>query len=123
MKYFSIIILLITGSYLHSQSIKDNKVSIDYIQLPKKKVDQTVSTFFTIYKDSYNNQNSRQLSVYQFKVDPYSSITLHSTCQPAMAIDPEYCRRIKTAHSRRGCAPMGVSRTLPTATGAPSRPP
>ena len=69
MKYFSIIILLITGSYFHSQSIKDNKVSINYIQLPKKKVDQSVSTFFAIYKDSYNNQNSRQLSVYQFKVD------------------------------------------------------
>ena len=69
MKYFSIIIFLITGSYFHSQSIKDNKVSIHYIQLPKKKIDQSVTTFFTIYKDSYNNQNSRQLSVYQFKVD------------------------------------------------------
>ena len=69
MKYFLIIILLITGSYFHSQSIKDNKVFINYIQLPKKKIDQSVTTFFTIYKDSYNNQNSRQLSVYQFKVD------------------------------------------------------
>ena len=69
MKYFLIIILLIIGSYSRSQSIKDNKVSISYIQLPKKKIDQSVTTFFTIYKDSYNNQNSRQLSVYQFKVD------------------------------------------------------
>ena len=69
MKYFLIILLLIYSSYFRSQSIIDNKVSINYIQLPKKKIDQSVTTFFTIYKDSYNNQNSRQLSVYQFKVD------------------------------------------------------
>ena len=69
MKYFSLITLLVLASYIHSQSIKDNKVSINYIQLPKKKVDQSISTFFTIYKDSYNNHNNRQLSIYQFKVD------------------------------------------------------
>jgi hypothetical protein len=69
MKYFSLITLLVLASYFHSQSIKDNKVSINYIQLPKKKVDQSISTFFTIYKDSYNNHNNRQLSIYQFKVD------------------------------------------------------
>jgi len=69
MKYFSLITLLVLASYIHSQSIKDNKVSINYIQLPKKKVDQSISTYFTIYKDSYNNHNNRQLSIYQFKVD------------------------------------------------------
>tara|TARA_X000000950_G_scaffold287234_1_gene398770 strand:- start:3373 stop:4578 length:1206 start_codon:yes stop_codon:yes gene_type:complete len=73
MKYFTIVMLSFTFSYFSSQSIKDNKVSINYIQLPKKKVDEAVTSFFTIYKDSYNSQNSRQLSVYQFKVDSAES--------------------------------------------------
>ena len=60
MKYFTIVMLSFTFSYFSSQSIKDNKVSINYIQLPKKKVDEAVTSFFTIYKDSYNSQNSRQ---------------------------------------------------------------
>ncbi|MBL6595041.1 MAG: hypothetical protein ISP58_08175 [Flavobacteriales bacterium] len=53
MKYFFLLSGLVFGNYFFSQNIKDNKISINYIQLPKQKVDESISTFFTIYKDSY----------------------------------------------------------------------
>ena len=69
MKYFFLLSGLVFGNYFFSQNIKDNKISINYIQLPKQKVDESISTFFTIYKDSYLDKNIQQLSIYQFKVD------------------------------------------------------
>ena len=69
MKYFFLFSGLVFGNYFFSQNIKDNKISINYIQLPKQKVDESISTFFTIYKDSYLEKNNQQLSIYQFKVD------------------------------------------------------
>ena len=69
MKYFFLLSGLVFGNYFFSQNIKDNKISINYIQLPKQKVDESISTFFTIYKDSYLDKNNQQLSIYQFKVD------------------------------------------------------
>ncbi|MDB2485188.1 hypothetical protein N9W98_00855, partial [bacterium] len=69
MKYFLLLSGLVFGNYFFSQNIKDNKISINYIQLPKQKVDESISTFFTIYKDSYLDKNNQQLSIYQFKVD------------------------------------------------------
>ena len=69
MKYFFLLSGLAFGNYFFSQNIKDNKISINYIQLPKQKVDESISTFFTIYKDSYLDKNNQQLSIYQFKVD------------------------------------------------------
>lgn len=69
MKYFFLLSGLVFGNYFFSQNIKDNKISINYIQLPKQKVDESISTFFTIYKDSYLEKNTQQLSIYQFKVD------------------------------------------------------
>ena len=69
MKYFFLLSGLVIGNYFFSQNIKDNKISINYIQLPKQKVDESISTFFTIYKDSYLDKNNQQLSIYQFKVD------------------------------------------------------
>ena len=69
MKYFFLLPALVFSNYFFSQNIKDNKISINYIQLPKQKVDESISTFFTIYKDSYLDKNNQQLSIYQFKVD------------------------------------------------------
>ena len=69
MKYFFLLSGLILSNYFFSQNIKDNKISINYIQLPKQKIDESISTFFTIYKDSYIEKNKEQLSIYQFKVD------------------------------------------------------
>ena len=69
MKYLFLLSGLVFSNYFFSQNIKDNKISIDYIQLPKQKVDESISTFFTIYKDSYLEKNNQQLSSYQFKVD------------------------------------------------------
>ena len=69
MKYLFFLSGLVFSNYFFSQNIKDNKISIDYIQLPKQKVDESISTFFTIYKDSYLEKNNQQLSIYQFKVD------------------------------------------------------
>tara|TARA_A200000113_G_C8856577_1_gene351999 strand:+ start:91 stop:1299 length:1209 start_codon:yes stop_codon:yes gene_type:complete len=69
MKYFFLLSGLVFGNYFFSQNIKDNKISVNYIQLPKQKVDESISTFFTIYKDSYLDKNNQQLSIYQFKVD------------------------------------------------------
>ena len=69
MKYFFLLSGLVFGNYFFTQNIKDNKISINYIQLPKQKVDESISTFFTIYKDSYLDKNNQQLSIYQFKVD------------------------------------------------------
>ena len=69
MKYFFLLSGLVFSNYFFSQNIKDNKISINYIQLPKQKVDESISTFFTIYKDSYLEKNNQQLSIYQFKVD------------------------------------------------------
>ena len=69
MKYFLLLSGLIFGNYFFSQNIKDHKISIDYIQLPKQKINESISTFFTIYKDSYLEKNNQQLSIYQFKVD------------------------------------------------------
>ena len=69
MKYFFLLSGLILSNYFFSQNIKDHKISIDYIQLPKQKIDESISTFFTIHKDSYLEKNKEQLSIYQFKVD------------------------------------------------------
>ena len=69
MKYFFFLSALVFSNYFFSQNIKDNKISINYIQLPKQKVDESISTFFNIYKDSYLDKNNQQLSIYQFKVD------------------------------------------------------
>ena len=69
MKYFFLLPALVFSNYFFSQNIKDNKISINYIQLPKQKVDESISTFFNIYKDSYLDKNNQQLTIYQFKVD------------------------------------------------------
>ena len=69
MKYFILLSGLVFSNYFFSQNIKDNKISINYIQLPKQKVDESISTFFNIYKDSYLDKNNQQLTIYQFKVD------------------------------------------------------
>jgi len=69
MKYFFLLSGLVFSNYFFSQNIKDNKISINYIQLPKQKINESISTFFTIYKDSYLDKNNQQLSIYQFKVD------------------------------------------------------
>ena len=69
MKYLILIIGIIFSNYFYAQNIKDNKISINYIQLPKQKIDQSISTFFCLYIDSYLNKNNQQLSIYQFKVD------------------------------------------------------
>ena len=59
MKYFLLLSGLIFGNYFFSQNIKDHKISIDYIQLPKQKINESISTFFTIYKDSYLEKNNQ----------------------------------------------------------------
>ena len=69
MKYLILIIGIIFSNYFFAQNIKDNKISINYIQLPKQKIDQSISTFFCLHIDSYLNKNNQQLSIYQFKVD------------------------------------------------------
>ena len=60
---------MIIGNYFYSQNIKDNKIFINYIQLPNQKIDESISTFFTIYNNSYLDKNKKQLSIYKFKVD------------------------------------------------------
>ena len=69
MKYFILLIGIVFGNYFFPQNVKDNKISINYIQLPKKKIDESISTFFTIYNNSYLDKNKQQLSIYQYKVD------------------------------------------------------
>ena len=60
---------MVIGNYFYSQNIKDNKIFINYIQLPNQKIDESISTFFTIYNSSYLDKNNKQLSIYKFKVD------------------------------------------------------
>ena len=69
MKYLILFIGIVFSNYFFPQNVKDNKISINYIQLPKQKIDESISTFFTIYNNSYLDKNKQQLSVYQFKVD------------------------------------------------------
>lgn len=69
MKYIILLTGVFFGNYFFSQNIKDNKIYINYIQLPNQKVDESISTFFSVYRNSYVNKNNQQLSIYKFKVD------------------------------------------------------
>tara|TARA_B100000768_G_scaffold41101_1_gene39999 strand:+ start:344 stop:649 length:306 start_codon:yes stop_codon:yes gene_type:complete len=69
MRYIILLSGMIIGNYFYSQNIKDNKIFINYIQLPNQKIDESISTFFTIYNNSYLDKNKKQLSIYKFKVD------------------------------------------------------
>ena len=45
---------------LNAQNIIDNKVSFQYIQLPKIKIDEALNTYFITYKNSFVSGNERQ---------------------------------------------------------------
>ena len=54
---------------LNAQNIIDNKVSFQYIQLPKIKIDEALNTYFITYKNSFVSGNERQNILHQSRVD------------------------------------------------------
>ena len=54
---------------LNAQNIIDNKVSFQYIQLPKIKIDEAIETYFISYKNSFASGNERQNVLHQLRVD------------------------------------------------------
>ena len=54
---------------LNAQNIIDSKVSFQYIQLPKIKIDEAIDTYFISYKNSFASSNERQNVLHQLKVD------------------------------------------------------
>ena len=54
---------------LNAQNIIDSKVSFQYIQLPKIKIDEAIDTYFISYKNSFASSNERQNVLHQLRVD------------------------------------------------------
>ena len=53
MRYIILLSGMVIGNYFYSQNIKDNKISINYIQLPNQKIDESIVAAFEV--DIYEN--------------------------------------------------------------------